>query len=332
VTKSAFRNLILASALALVSATCLAAGSDAARETSRVAVKPVVEIELSKTDIMLSDIVASKGLSRTAMEKFRTIKVSDAPLAGDSREFTEAVIAESIKPDLEAVEKETGEHFDIKIPSRVTVTKRKPSLGAADLKQQLIIRFKGICSDCEFEITNLSAPTAAKLPADATWNLRTRSELPKGSFSYPIEVMVGDVQTQTYWVSGQLMIRRPVPVAAREIMIGERMQANDIVTQIKDVTFTNDAPVSLAELSSGVAARQISAGQIVFSSSLRRELAIKMGDFVKVETKTSEWEITLDGVSQTSGYVGDQIKVKIPSTSKIVAGTLREKGIVEVIQ
>lgn len=320
------RSLFLAGALALISATCLA------REANRVTVKPAVEIEMSKTDITLSDIVVSKGLSRTAIEAFRAIKLSDAPLAGESRVFTESVIAESIQPDIEAVEKQTGEHFDIKIPSRVTVTKHKPSMGTAELKAQLITQFKAICSECEFEISNLNAPTAAKLPAEATWVLRTRNELPKGSFSYPIEIMTGDVQTQTYWVSGQLSIRRAVPVAVREILIGERIQAEDLVTQMKDVTFTNDAPIVLSELSSGVAARQITSGQIVFRSSLRRELAIKMGDIVKVETGTTDWEISLAGVSQSSGYVGDQVKVKIPSTSKIVAGTLREKGIVEVIQ
>jgi flagella basal body P-ring formation protein FlgA len=325
-TFATYRKTILAGALALIGVTCLA------DQANRVTVKPAVEIELSKTDITLSDIVSSKGLSRTAIDKFRFIKLSDAPRSGESRVFTESVIADSIKPDIEAVEKETGEHFDIKIPSRVTVSKRKPSMSAPDLKRQLLTHFKAICSDCEFEITSLNAPTAAKLPPEATWTLRTRSELPKGSFSYPIEVMTGDVPTQTYWVSGQLSVRRLVQVAVREIMNGERIQADDLAPQMKDVTFASDAPITIPELSSGVAAHQIGAGQIVFRSSLRRELAIKMGDPVRIETGSSDWEISLVGISQSSGYVGDQIKVKIPSTSKIVAGTLREKGIVEVIQ
>ena len=299
---------------------------------NRVTVRPVVEVEMSKTDITLSDIVASKGVSRTAMEKFRAIKLSDAPSQGESREFTSEVIAESIKPDLEAVEKEIGEHFDIRIPSRVNVTKRKPSINAVDLKSQLMTQFKSVCADCEFELTNLSTPVAAKLAEGATWNLRMKSELPKGSFSYPVEVTVGDVPAQTYWVSGQLTIRRKVPVAAREIAVGERIQPEDLITQLKDVTFASDAPVLVSELSSGVAARQIPAGAIVFRSSLRRELAIKQGDVVKVETGSDEWQISLDGVSQSSGYVGDQIKVKIPSTSKIIAGVLKDNGVVEVIQ
>lgn len=297
---------------------------------NQVAVKPAVEIDQAKSEITLSDVVAASGLSRAALEKFKTIKIADAPKAGESRVFTQAILADSIQADLEAVEAQTGEHFEIKIPSRVTVTKKKSNLGVASVKAQLLQQFKAICVDCEFDISNLNAPVAAKIAPDSTWILRTRNELPKGSFSYPIEVTAGDVTTQTYWVSGQVAIRRPVSVAAREIAIGEHVQPEDLVSQMKDVTFTNDAPISLSELSSGVAARQISIGQIVFRSSLRKELAIRSGDVVKVTTKNEQWEITLDGISQTSGYVGDLVKVKIPKTQKLISGLLREKGVVEV--
>lgn len=310
--------------LSLIASVCYA--------ENRVTVKPVVEIETSKTDISLSDIVVAQGLSRSALEKFRTIKLSDAPAQGESREFTSDVVSESIKSDLESVETELGERFAIKIPSRVTVIKKKPSMSASDLKARLLAGFRANCADCEFEITNFTSPAVTKLPAGATWTLRARGELPKGSFSYPIEVTVSDVPQQTYWVSGQLTVRRPVPVAAREIQIGERLQPEDLVTQMKDVTYASDTPIALSELSSGVAARAIAAGQIVFRSALRRELAVKMGDLVKVQTGTDEWQISLSGVSQSSGYVGDSVKVKIPSSSKIVAGTLKDKGIVEVIQ
>lgn len=322
------KQIRLLAALAVV--TLAGPGAHAASGGRRVTIKPAVEIDLSKTEISLSDVVIAQGLSRTAIDAFRKIKLSDAPKAGESRIFTESVIADSIKPDLEAVEQATGESFELKIPSRVTVSKKKPSLDAGEIKQQLLSQFKSLCADCEFEIRNLSTPAVAKLADGATWTMRTRGEIPKGGFSYPIEVTKSDVVVQTLWVSGSLVVRRAVPVAAREIMIGERIQPDDLVTQLKDVTFNNDAPILASELSSGVAARQIAAGQIVFRSSLRRELAIKQGDIVKVRTGNDEWEISLDGVSQSSGYVGDSVNVKIPKTQKVVAGILKEKGVVEV--
>lgn len=304
--------------------------SSSAFAASIVAVKPAVELDAQKTEIMLSDLVAAKGLSRAALEKFRSIKLSDAPAAGESRIFSKETIASSIQDDLEAVEKATGESFEIKIPSRVTVSKTKPSLSIAALRQQMTAKFKSLCADCEFEFTNMTAPTTVALPKDSTWALRVRSELPKGSFSYPIEVTVGENVVQTYWASGQIQIRRPVPVAAREIAFGERIQETDLVTQVKDVTYATDAVIATSDLTTGVAARQISIGQVVYRSSLRRELAVKSGDIVKVTSGTPDWEITLDGIAQDSGYIGDAIKVKIPKSGKLISGSLREKGIVQV--
>ena len=108
--------------LILISGLLAAVSSHAG---SIVSVKPAVEIDLMKSDITLSDVVATQGLSRTAIDRFKTIKLSDAPAAGESRIFSKEVIADSIEADLLNVERETGEHFNIKIPSRVTVTKRK---------------------------------------------------------------------------------------------------------------------------------------------------------------------------------------------------------------
>ncbi len=308
----------------------LAFGFASQAHGNQIAVKPAVELELSKAEITLSDVVVANGLSRTAIEKFRTIRIADAPKAGESRTFTQDVIAASIKDDLKSVEVQTGEHFELKIPSRVTVTKKKASFSSANLKAQLLSKFKEICGECDFEINNLNVPATAKMAPDATWALRVPKELPKGSFSYPIEITLNDVTSQAYWVSGQLVIRRLVPVAAREIAVGEKIQPDDLVSQMKDVTFAIDAPVSPADLASGVSSRQISAGQIVFRSSVRKELAVRMGDVVKVTTGTDEWQISLDGISQASGSIGDVIKVKIPKTQKLVSGLLREKGVVEV--
>ncbi|MES2854315.1 MAG: flagellar basal body P-ring formation chaperone FlgA, partial [Bdellovibrionota bacterium] len=104
----------------------------------------------------------------------------------------------------------------------------------------------------------------------------------------------------------------------------------DFTLTSRDVTFTNDVAAGSADFESSVAARQLPAGQVVWRSVLRREVAIKYGDVVKVIAGTPDWEVTMDGVSQVSGYIGDNVRVKIPRTQKIVSGILKEKGRVEV--
>lgn len=298
---------------------------------TRVALRPAIELESSKTEITLSDLVVAKGLSRTALERFKSVRLADAPKAGESRVFSEDILQAALAPELKAVESETGERFELKLPSRVSVTKKKFRLGKSEIEKELLNQFRTQCGDCEFEISNLSVPLISdKMTESTQWVIRSRPEIPKGSFSLPIEITAGSQPTRSYWVTGVVAVRRPVPVAAREISMGERIQADDLVTQMKDVTYTNDVPVSPSELSSGVASRQIAAGQIVFRSAVRKELAIKNGDVVKVSAGSEEWQISMDGIAQTSGYIGDSIRVKIPRTQKLISGLLKEKGVVEV--
>jgi len=325
-----FSQLFKSAVLALAP-SFLVFGAISAHAETRVALKSAVEVDSAKTEITLSDLVVAKGLSRTAIEKFRTVRLSDAPKPGESRVFSESVLAAALLPELDAISNATGEKFELKLPSRVSVSKKKFRLGKEEVQAELMTQFKAQCADCEVQISNFSVPViGANFPSDTQWNLRTRGELPKGSFSIPMEVTAGSRPSQTYWVSGVVSIRKPVPVAAREIAIGERIQPEDLVTQMKDVTYANDVAVTPLELAAGVAARQIAAGQIVFRSSIRRELAIKSGDAVKVSAGTADWQISLDGISQSSGYVGDTVRVKIPSTQKLVSGLLKEKGVVEI--
>jgi flagella basal body P-ring formation protein FlgA len=89
-------------------------------------------------------------------------------------------------------------------------------------------------------------------------------------------------------------------------------------------------PAGLTDRQTSVAARELGAGQFIGRNELRRELAVKNGDIVKVVAGSAEWQITIDGVAQGSGYLGDTVNVKIPRTAKLVSGTLKERGLVEV--
>ncbi len=298
---------------------------------SLVTVRPVVEIDEGRADVTLGDLVTSHGMSRTAREKLKTVRLADAPKPGESRSFTDMGLAELFKPQLEAIEKETGEKFQLRIPSQVTVSKKRLRLDSAAIEIALRKGLLDLCAECDFDISSLNAPAIGSvLGADTEWKIRLGSEIPRGSFSLPIDVTQASGLKRTYWISGSINVRRSVPVAARSISAGERIQPEDVVMQKKDVTFTNDAPIAEGDLGSSVASRQIGAGEIVWKAMARRDLAIKFGDTVKVMAGSEEWQVTIDGVAQNSGYVGDLIRVKIPRTQKIVSGQLRSKGLVEV--
>jgi flagella basal body P-ring formation protein FlgA len=296
-----------------------------------VHVKPVVELEGSKGSITLADLVVATGLSRTAQETFAKVQLADAPKAGETRSFSEGGLNEIFAPELRNIQAQTGEHLVMKIPARVNVMRRRFRVDREAIEKDLQSQFKGICSDCEFEISNISVPTVGSAFGDAPeWKIRLHSEIPKGGFSLPLEINAKDGSIKTFWVSGQVAVRRKVPVVSRALQVGERIQPEDYSLISKDVTFSTESPASDAEIASSVAAHQVGAGEIIWRSQLRRELAVRSGDGLRVMAGGDEWQISIEGVAETSGYIGDSIRVKIPRTQKVVSGLLKEKGLVEV--
>jgi flagella basal body P-ring formation protein FlgA len=294
-----------------------------------IEIRAVVELEPSKQEITLGDLVELHNMSEAKARMIRGVRLADAPKAGEVRTFTEIGLQQILRSSLR--EAGVGTEAVLRIPSRVTIARRTFHLSASDIEANLKLQFRPLCEDCEFEISGLSVPAIGeRIAAGSTWKIRTRAELPRGSFSYPLEINNEDGTRRTFWVGGTLIVRRSVPVAGRMLGIGEKIGAEDFSIQKREVTFATDSIASASDIGFSVVARQIAGGQVIWRSNLRRELAVKLGDSVKVMIGTDAWVITADGVAQGSGYVGDLIKVKIPHTQKMVSGLLREKGLVEV--
>lgn len=295
-----------------------------------IQIKPVVEVD-GKRDVTLGDLVELRGVSNEMAAVIRDIRLADAPGVGETRTFSDVGLSQTLRVHLREIVQKTGETASFKIPSRVTVVRKSFRLTPEQVEQELQAQFKGICAECEFEVSGLSLPAIGKdLAADVVWKIKTRPELPKGSFSVPLEIVMNDGQKRTFWISGSLMVKKNVPIAARAIGIGEKLGSEDFALQMKDVTFASDAPATAGEISSSLAARQIPVGQVIFKNHLRKEMAVKSGDIVKVLAGNDEWQVSIDGVAQSQGYIGDLIRVKIPRTQKVLSGLLKEKGLVEV--
>jgi len=296
-----------------------------------IQVKSAVELDGQKEQILLGDLMIIHGVSDKILVDLKEVRLADMPLPGESRSFTAMGLEQVFRPLLREIEAASGQKIILRIPTRVEVVRKSFQLQTVEVESAIKTTLKDICAECRFEISDLILPVIpASISSRSTWNVKLHGEIPKGSFSLPIEVTMPNASKRTYWASGTLTVMKTVPVTTRALGAGERVSGEDFVMQDKDVTFSNDVPANHLDFSASMLARSVSSGQVLWRSVLQREFAVKSGEIVKVTAGSSDWEVTIDGIAQASGYIGDTVNVKIPRTQKLVSGLLTAKGVVEV--
>ncbi len=300
-----------------------------ASTVASIQVKSSAELEMER-EITIGDIAEFSGFAEDEVGELQSVRLGEAPAGGETRTFTSEGLSRVFRAHLPRLQEKRVDRIQLTIPARVVVSRKAFRLEARDVENEIRTQLGAVCPACEVDIRRLAMPVLGpKFPSSASWKLRLRPELPKGSFSAPIEID-GPGGRRTFWVSGQLSVYRTVPVAKRAIGIGERIAANDVEFQRKDVTYASDSFPSETELSGAVAARAIAAESFVGRAMLRREPALRAGDAVKIVAGGEGWQVSADGVAQSGGHVGDTVRVKIQRTQKTLSGLLREKGLIEV--
>lgn len=300
-----------------------------AAEEAVIQVRPVVEVEEGHAQIVLGDLIVAHGVSTAIIDSLRGIRLADAPKNGESRTFTSLALEQIFREQLRL--HGGDQSIALRIPPRISVLRKSFRLELRQVEEALREQLKGFCADCVFDIQRLTLPVLPpSIPADSTWAIRLRHDIPKGNFSLPLEVTYSDTSKRTYWLTGALVTSRRVPVAARAIAAGENLGPQDFNMQLREITFATDRAADETEIIVSVAGRAIAAGEILWRNQLKREPLVKFGDLVKVTAGAEGWQISVDGIAQGSGVLGEAVRVKINRTQKLVSGTLTGRGVVEV--
>jgi flagella basal body P-ring formation protein FlgA len=311
------------------------ARGDALSSGSRsIKIQSQIEVQ-SKAPILLGDIAEFDGFTSSDVAQLKSLAVTEAPAVGESRCLSGAQLTQTFRSRLKSFEVKAGERIALIVPPKLVILRKSFAVEQNQVESELRQRFKENCPSCEFEFVRLSLPII-HLPEHSTssnwgWKLRVRPEMPRGTFTIPLEVSSDDSHfNQTYWVTGQVEIQKTVAVAKRNISLGEKLSEDDFSFEKKDITFITDSTPTEAELKKAFAARTLQAEQVIVRSALRKESDLKYGESVKVVSGNDRWQISIDGISQATAELGDTVKVKIPRTQKLVSGVLIAKGVVEV--
>ncbi len=280
--------------------------------------------------IILGAGLVLKNIDGSQAEEILKLDLGAAPGVGQTIKFKGAVLTRMIRKHVAVLEAKLEQKITLNIPNVVEVYRSKFAFDEAELKAAIVEKYSQICRDCEFQISGLQIPWIADVEPDAKWSLDSTSQtLPRGSFSLPLRIETQGAP-KIYWVGGKIQVLRSVPVAARALNIGERLQAGDYQNQKREVTFADDGVTDINALVGKKISRGLRVNDIIWRRDLVKEIAIKQGQAVRIVNETDYYDITLRGVAQEQGEVGDTIRVINPTTQTIIFAVVKEPGVVKV--
>lgn len=277
--------------------------------------------------VALARIVDAEGLSEEGKTQLEAVQLSVGPADGERQVLAEASISSAIRPVVAAERERTSGRVNVVIPKAVVIDTLKREIGAAQVIGELLQAWQPLCGECKLEIEALSLP---KIAGIRDWTMKLKADLPKGSFSIPVDIIKENGSLTPAWISGRLLVKKKVPVAKRLLNMGERVQEGDYGFEFRDTSFVFDGAPTAEELSNKTIKQGVRAGDPIWRGMIEKEKAIRRGDLVTVKSGDAMWEISLQVQAQADAYVGDVVNMKHPRTNAALVGQVTGKGEVEL--
>jgi flagella basal body P-ring formation protein FlgA len=136
---------------------------------------------------------------------------------------------------------------------------------------------------------------------------------------------------QTTNLNLQVSLFQNVLVAKKSIKQGENLTSELFDVARREVTSLADPPiVSPGELEGMSATRAMASGKTLTQSFLKKQEIVKRGDLVSIEYSSGSIKITASGEVKESGCLGETIKVKNMSSSKIISAVVQDEKTVKI--
>lgn len=278
-------------------------------------------------EVTLKQIVDTHEISEATLLKLGKVSVAKAPALGEHVQLTNTTLMQLLRPLVQEERQLVNRQVTLSVPKDVTIDTQKRDITADAITAELLQAWQPLCGDCKLEVEGLSLP---KVGGIRDWTLKVKSEIPRGSFSIPVELIRETGSTTSAWVSGRLINKKSVPVAKRALQIGERVQESDFSWEYRDTSFAIDGTPISSELIGKQVKQGLRAGDVVWIGSLQKEKAIQRGDVVQVRSKADDWEVSLTVIADRDAFIGDTISLKNPKTNSTVVGQVTARGEVEL--
>lgn len=217
----------------------------------------------------------------------------------------------------------------IKIPEKFRIRAQKNFIYPGDIRNQITLQSQNFCPGCEVRFDDLRIPNVKGQEEVLGVKIDTSSVKSAGGFVVSMNVETSKGRGQ-YWVTGKISTYKNVLVAKKLLRQGERISSDDVEDHLVNVSYVKDGNPSTIELNGKILNRSIQIGQPIFFADLKKEMALRRGQPVRILITTDTLEVATQGIAEEAGAVGDTVKVKGVDSQKLFSGTIVENGTVRV--
>lgn len=277
--------------------------------------------------IRLADIavIEPAGVEATAIGQ---LPVTAAPAPGAGKELTTATVIASLRyrPEVAQVDWQGSQTITVYRTGNRIGPEQVQTIIADYLQENSAKLPQGAI---QFTVAQTTA--AVTVPTGTlTWKVKPANPEIVGSSSFAISFAVDGKPAGTCVARGKLEALALVATAAVALRKGEVLTRDNIVLQQHNIGALEKTFPTKEQLIGMQVARNIEAGRVIEQKYIVSPPLIKDGDQVKIFARKGEMQISTNGVAKASGRMGETIRVKNISSSKLIYCRVDGPGIVSV--
>lgn len=284
------------------------------------------EAQIVGTTVELAEIADVRGVDDDASRRLSELTLGPAPAPGNARGIRREEVA--------ALVRAAGVTVTLGGAAMCRTTSKVEKVAAVELedaaRKALVTLFAG--RDVEIELVrganDLLVPTAERR-REVDVDLGRRDAQP-GSWNIPVDVRIDGTRVQTAWIALDVKLFDELPVAQRDLLRGELVDASCWSLIRTRVESAGPRSVQPEALFGATCARDIALGTRITEFDVRRDPLVRSGDLVELEVVRGSLRARCRAVARGQGARGDRVEVQSGEGQRRLVGIVIERGLVRV--
>ncbi len=285
-----------------------------------------VKSRVSGREVTLGEIATIKG-TPVERELLSSVPVADAPPPCGYENLSKEAVAKAVVNYI----RENGVSFkkiEIKGAERIIVFSTCSIVDGEHLKRLILNFFKQNYPD--YEVISVPRITV-KLPYRKFKEKLSLDYLGNYSARFIYEITVNGEVVKKFWIPVRVERKVKVVVAAKPIPRGTKITLDEITLKKVRESRARGGTDNVSSVIGATARRDFLPGDVITERGIVPNFAVKKNQPVRVVYRNGAIKVELLGIALQDGVVGNIIKVKNPSTGKVLICKVTGNGLVEFV-